>query len=69
MRPDEVEHLGGQAAGDAHLLDVLGSFQIDGHAGHYRSFAAFLNAPLRTDGFSAPGRDSAAFTNDNRDNR
>ena len=29
---DHLQHFGGQAAGDAHLLDFLGGLQVQGHA-------------------------------------
>src|SRR5690606_35358577 len=46
----DLEHLGGQAAGDAHLLDLLGGLELDGHAG----IIAEPGRPCRR----APGRAS-----------
>ncbi len=40
---DDVEHLAGQTAGDAHQFDFLGGFQIHAHGAHYRRSGANLN--------------------------
>ena len=34
MRRNEIEHLTGQAAGDAHFFNIFGSFDVDGHDGN-----------------------------------
>jgi hypothetical protein len=32
VRGDDLQHLGGQAAGDAHLLDLFRGLELDSHA-------------------------------------
>src|SRR5690606_27576695 len=46
VRGDHFQHLGGQAAGDAHLLDFFGGLEVQGHGGDYRLFAP-LRRPFR----------------------
>src|SRR5690606_1991378 len=38
VRGDHLQHLGGQAAGDAHLLDFFGGLEVQCHGGDYRLF-------------------------------
>src|SRR5690606_8034562 len=66
VRGDHFQHLGGQAAGDAHLLDCFGGLEVHGHGGDYRAFRAPRAArpalpagrrvPPRGAGLPAPSR-------------
>src|SRR5262249_35443179 len=47
----ELQHLRGEAAGDAHLLDLVGAFDGDGHGlvlGDFRRTRYDLSGPLAT---------------------
>ena len=44
---DQVEHFGGQAAGDAHLFDFLGGLQVHGHGRIIADPARMLNGRRR----------------------
>src|SRR5690606_2228991 len=56
VRGDHFQHFGGQAAGDAHLLDFLGGLQVQAHAGDYRRSGGGLNGPSEN-----PGRGAHAW--------
>src|SRR5690606_19971465 len=66
VRGDHFQHLGGQAAGDAHLLDFFGGLEVHGHGGDYRAFRvpraarpalpAGRRVPPRGAGLPAPSR-------------
>src|SRR5690606_29373176 len=47
VRGDHLQHLGGQAAGDAHLLDFFGGLEVHGHGGDYRLFRPRPDLPRR----------------------
>jgi hypothetical protein len=43
VRRYDLEHFGGQAAGNAHVLDVFGGFEGNGHGRIIADFIAGLN--------------------------
>ncbi|GAB2620402.1 hypothetical protein GCM10027191_15600 [Novilysobacter erysipheiresistens] len=43
---DDLQDLGGQAAGDAHFLDVFGGFDLDSHAAIIAYFGICLNGAV-----------------------
>src|SRR5581483_10163548 len=53
MRGNEIEHLGCQTAGDAHLLDVFGTLEGDRHGNWHRAAADTTTAKMRK--FTLPG--------------